>query len=220
MCLVSDRRFMRNFAFIAVLCIAFCCAHGASAQTSQVFPPKGTVPCSASNPLFAWNGTGDTYCTGFPTFPTCTPGQLLTSDGTSFSCVDPSPTCPSGQSADSNGTCCAASSIVNGICGGGGGCPSGQSADSNGTCCKASSMVNGICGGGGTGGVGCSAAELVWTSATMSCLNWSGADGSLGQTITVSAQGLNAAGVPAIGSCTFTCEVATGWWATGPCTCQ
>ncbi len=117
---------MRNFAFIAALCIAFFCAHGASAQSGQIFPPIGipgtTPPCSASNNLIAWNGSGNTYCT-HPIYPVCTASEFLTSyDGVTLQCVDPSAptqtatTCPSGQTLV-NGVCTATTPTSEDICG-------------------------------------------------------------------------------------------------------
>jgi hypothetical protein len=166
---------MRNFAFIAVLCIAFCCAHVASAQTAsqsgQIFPPIGGAPCSASNNLIAWNGSGDTYCT-HPIYPVCTASELLTSyDGVTLQCVDPSAptqtasTCPSGQT------------LVNGICTssppGSDGCPSGQTGDKFGNCCAASAMARGACAGRGVDGectAGTTATCLIGnTPGTMTC---------------------------------------------------
>jgi hypothetical protein len=54
---------------------------GAALAVSQVFPPVG---CSPSTPLIAWDGNGNTYCTAIPN---CGPNQVVTANGSTFSCM-------------------------------------------------------------------------------------------------------------------------------------
>ena len=63
-------------------------AQNAEAQQVQFFPPQG--PCSADNPILAWNGSGATYCTKFPTaaLPDCKDGQFLTKKNGNLVCSD------------------------------------------------------------------------------------------------------------------------------------
>ena len=209
----------------------FCCAHAASAQTkaassqspsttsqtSQFFPPKGTVACSASNPLIAWNGpgNGDTYCTTL--VPACPTGQFVTSyDGLTLTCATPkAPACPTGQTADNNGACCAASSIVNGVCGGGGGgspppppstCPSYETAQADGACTcnygldSATGQCNTSSSGTGNAATVCFNAQISWGS----CIGFTG-DQPLNSTVDVSAtQG-------GIGDVTVSCNAYGNW---------
>ncbi|MBY0428992.1 MAG: hypothetical protein K2Q32_07210, partial [Alphaproteobacteria bacterium] len=61
-----------------------------SAQAGQVqfFPPQG--PCSADNPILAWNGSGSTYCThlSVDVLPDCKDGQFLTKKNGALVCSD------------------------------------------------------------------------------------------------------------------------------------
>ena len=139
------------------------CASGRAFLLSSLWLPAWALrllprlgPAKSSRPRVVRPRTICTHGTALATpiapdflrSPLADPGELLTSDGTSFSCVDPHAppsTCPSGQTLV-NGSCTTPTPS----------CPSGQSADSNGTCCAASSMVNGLCSpppapsGGGT----------------------------------------------------------------------
>ncbi len=58
----------------------------AQAEQAQFFPPSG--PCNAENPILAWNGSGSTYCTHFPTatLPDCKDGEFLTKKNGTLVC--------------------------------------------------------------------------------------------------------------------------------------
>ncbi len=68
---------MLRVLIIAISAFLFSQAALAADQV-QFFPPAG--PCNAENPILAWNGSGSTYCTKFPTaaLPDCKDGQFLT----------------------------------------------------------------------------------------------------------------------------------------------
>lgn len=77
---------MYRYMMIAVA--TFFLVNTAHAQQVQFFPPQG--PCNAENPILAWNGSGATYCTRFPTalLPDCTDGQFLTKKNGALVCSD------------------------------------------------------------------------------------------------------------------------------------
>lgn len=76
------------FRILLIAVAALFLAHTAQAETAQLFPPQG--PCSADNPILAWNGSGSTYCTKFPTaaLPDCKDGQFLTKKNGTLVCSD------------------------------------------------------------------------------------------------------------------------------------
>lgn len=75
------------FRFLMIATALFF-AQTAQAEQAQFFPPQG--PCSADNPILAWNGSGSTYCTKFPTaaLPDCKDGQFLTKKKGNLVCSD------------------------------------------------------------------------------------------------------------------------------------
>ena len=77
---------MSRYLIIAVA--TFFLANIAHAQQVQFFPPQG--PCNTDNPILAWNGSGGTYCTRFPTatLPDCKDGQFLTKKNGAIVCSD------------------------------------------------------------------------------------------------------------------------------------
>lgn len=75
--------------FIIILIgLLFLSTAPAQAEQAQFFPPMG--PCSPENPILAWNGSGATYCTHFPTaeLPDCPDGQFLTKKHGVIICSD------------------------------------------------------------------------------------------------------------------------------------
>lgn len=77
---------MRTLCHFLLLCLIF--FPQISAAQTQFFPPQG--PCTKDRPLLAWNGTGHTYCTSFPTasLPDCPDGQFLTKKKGQLICSD------------------------------------------------------------------------------------------------------------------------------------
>lgn len=78
---------MLRVLLIAISALLFSQVAHAADQV-QFFPPSG--PCTADNPILAWNGSGSTYCTRFPTaaLPDCKDGQFLTKKNGVLVCSD------------------------------------------------------------------------------------------------------------------------------------